>query len=109
MNLESDAVWEEDRCYCYTLWRIWDEAIKPVMFIGLNPSTSVGNGFDNSSDDDGNVSNLSISLNCLTLNSLWLLGLNLLNLDRVFLSLSILLKFVSQSVLLWTLYITSAA
>lgn len=30
------------RCggYRYTLWRIWDESLPAVMFIGLNPSTA---------------------------------------------------------------------
>jgi len=40
VNVNSGAVWGEDHRYRYALWRIWDEAVKPVMFIGLNPSTA---------------------------------------------------------------------
>lgn len=36
----SGANFSECRRYRYALWRIWDDANPPVMFIGLNPSTA---------------------------------------------------------------------
>ncbi len=36
----NGAEFSECRKYRYALWRIWDEAKPPVMFIGLNPSTA---------------------------------------------------------------------
>lgn len=36
----KNAVLSEDRVYRYALWRIWDESMKRVLFIGLNPSTA---------------------------------------------------------------------
>lgn len=37
---ESGAEFSEDRQYRYALWRIWDDSLPLVMFIGLNPSTA---------------------------------------------------------------------
>jgi hypothetical protein len=34
------AVFSPDRCYRYTLTRVWDPAGKKLVFIGLNPSTA---------------------------------------------------------------------
>jgi hypothetical protein len=34
------AVFSECRNYRYTLWRVWDEEIRPLNVIGLNPSTA---------------------------------------------------------------------
>lgn len=34
------AEFSECRKYRYCLWRIWDETLPKVMFIGLNPSTA---------------------------------------------------------------------
>lgn len=39
-NKLSGADFSEDRKYRYALWRIWDESLPLVMFIGLNPSTA---------------------------------------------------------------------
>tara|TARA_R110002126_G_scaffold161549_12_gene309408 strand:+ start:3079 stop:3555 length:477 start_codon:yes stop_codon:yes gene_type:complete len=38
--LRSDAVFSDCRKYRFALWRVWDEALPSVMFIGLNPSTA---------------------------------------------------------------------
>jgi hypothetical protein len=34
------ATFSEDRKYRYSLWRIWDDKLPLVMFIGLNPSNA---------------------------------------------------------------------
>lgn len=44
--MRNRAVFSPDRLYRYTLERIWEGAIPPAMFIGLNPSTA-----DESQDD----------------------------------------------------------
>ena len=44
--LFSDAFFSTDRLYRYALWRIWDDKLPKVLFIGLNPSTA-----DESKDD----------------------------------------------------------
>jgi hypothetical protein len=36
----NGALFSEDRKYRFVLWRIWDEGLSKVMFIGLNPSTA---------------------------------------------------------------------
>ena len=36
----SNAKFSKDRVYRYALWRIWDEALPKLLFIGLNPSTA---------------------------------------------------------------------
>lgn len=36
----NGAEFSDCRRYRYALWRIWDEAKAPAMFIGLNPSTA---------------------------------------------------------------------
>tara|TARA_B100001029_G_C15048979_1_gene449251 strand:- start:946 stop:1422 length:477 start_codon:yes stop_codon:yes gene_type:complete len=36
----SDAFFSEDRLYRYALWRIWNDLLPKVLFIGLNPSTA---------------------------------------------------------------------
>ena len=38
--LKSDAIFSPDRIHRYGLWRIWDDALPKVLFIGLNPSTA---------------------------------------------------------------------
>ena len=38
--LFSDAFFSKDRLYRYALWRIWDNELPKVLFIGLNPSTA---------------------------------------------------------------------
>ena len=38
--MNKGAVFSKDRQYRYALWRIWDETLPKVMFIGLNPSTA---------------------------------------------------------------------
>ena len=38
--LFSDAFFSKDRLYRYALWRIWDDKLPKVLFIGLNPSTA---------------------------------------------------------------------
>jgi hypothetical protein len=43
---DNGAIFSECGKYRYALWRIWDKEKKPVMFIGLNPSTA-----DESKDD----------------------------------------------------------
>lgn len=39
-QIHSGACFSECHNYRYYLWRIWDETISKVMFIGLNPSTA---------------------------------------------------------------------
>ena len=36
----TDATFSDDRVHRYALWRIWDESLPKVLFIGLNPSTA---------------------------------------------------------------------
>ena len=38
--IEKGALFSLDRLYRYLLWRIWDNTKRPVLFIGLNPSTA---------------------------------------------------------------------
>ena len=38
--LKSDAIFSPDRLHRYGLWRIWDDTLPTVLFIGLNPSTA---------------------------------------------------------------------
>ena len=38
--LRSDAVFSDCRKYRFALWRVWDDVLPSVMFIGLNPSTA---------------------------------------------------------------------
>jgi hypothetical protein len=47
--MKRDAYFSLDRKYRYALWRIWDETLPIVMFIGLNPSDA------NESSDDPTV------------------------------------------------------
>jgi len=47
MNLlYSNAIFSKDRVYRYALWRIWDDLLPKLLFIGLNPSTA-----DETNDD----------------------------------------------------------
>ena len=39
-NLLTGAVFSDDEKYRYALWRIWHREKKPLLFIGLNPSTA---------------------------------------------------------------------
>lgn len=39
-GVESFAEFSRDRVYRYTLERIWDRSISPLMVIGMNPSTA---------------------------------------------------------------------
>lgn len=43
------ANFSTDRNYRYLLWRVWDENLPKIMFIGLNPSTA------NETDDDPTI------------------------------------------------------
>ncbi len=36
----SDAKFSKDRIYRYALWRVWDNSLPKLLFIGLNPSTA---------------------------------------------------------------------
>ena len=36
----TGAIFSDDRKYRYALWRLWSMTRKPLMFIGLNPSTA---------------------------------------------------------------------
>ena len=38
--MQSSALFSECRTYRYALWRIWDESLESILFIGLNPSTA---------------------------------------------------------------------
>jgi hypothetical protein len=40
------AIFSEFRTYRYVLWRIWNDSLPKVMFIGLNPSTANENKSD---------------------------------------------------------------
>lgn len=42
VNEIKGADFSEDKLYRYSLWRVWDEALPLVMFVGLNPSTANG-------------------------------------------------------------------
>lgn len=46
MLFKSDAAFSGCRKYRFAIWRVWDDALPYVMFIGLNPSTA-----DESKDD----------------------------------------------------------
>ena len=37
---QNGAIFSEDRKYRFVLWRIWNDELPKVMFIGLNPSTA---------------------------------------------------------------------
>ena len=39
-ELDAGAAFSYCRKYRYSLWRIWDNNLRKVMFIGLNPSTA---------------------------------------------------------------------
>jgi hypothetical protein len=39
-NLGGSALFSDDRKYRFVLWRIWNNQLPKVMFIGLNPSTA---------------------------------------------------------------------
>lgn len=38
--VKQGAHFSQNRLYRYSLWRIWDESMPKLMFIGLNPSTA---------------------------------------------------------------------
>ena len=38
--MKSSALFSECRTYRYALWRVWDESLDSILFIGLNPSTA---------------------------------------------------------------------
>lgn len=40
LSVPSGAIFSEDRKYRYALWRAWIGNHKPLLFIGLNPSTA---------------------------------------------------------------------
>jgi len=40
--MDTGARLSECRSYRYVLWRIWDDSLPKVMFVGLNPSTADG-------------------------------------------------------------------
>src|SRR4051812_49183760 len=46
------ATFSECRKYRYVLWRIWDDTLPKVMFIGLNPSSA------NEDTDDATIRNV---------------------------------------------------
>ncbi len=39
-KMETGAIFSPMRHHRYVLWRIWDESLPKIMFIGLNPSTA---------------------------------------------------------------------
>lgn len=45
----AGSLFSGDRKYRYRLWRIWDDSMPMVMFIGLNPSTA------NEIEDDNTI------------------------------------------------------
>jgi len=42
LTIPKGAIFSEDRKYRYALWRVWSLNRKPLMVIGLNPSTANG-------------------------------------------------------------------
>lgn len=40
LTIPKGAIFSDDGNYRYALWRIWSSYKKPLMFIGLNPSTA---------------------------------------------------------------------
>jgi len=48
-TIKSGAIFSNCREYRYVLWRIWDDDMPKVMFIGLNPSTA------DETDDDPTI------------------------------------------------------
>jgi hypothetical protein len=40
LTILKGAIFSEDRKYRYALWRMWHPTLKPLMCIGLNPSTA---------------------------------------------------------------------
>jgi len=45
--MKTGATFSADNKYRYRLWRIWDESLPLIMFIGLNPSKANGDTNDN--------------------------------------------------------------
>lgn len=39
-DIDCGAVLSSDRCYRYSLWRIWNRRRGLVLWVGLNPSTA---------------------------------------------------------------------
>jgi len=40
LSIPKGAIFSEDRKYRYVLWRLWSQSRKPLLVIGLNPSTA---------------------------------------------------------------------
>lgn len=40
LTILKGAIFSDDRKYRYALWRVWSKTNKPLLFIGLNPSTA---------------------------------------------------------------------
>lgn len=40
LDIPQGAIFSDDRKYRYALWRVWSLIHKPLMIIGLNPSTA---------------------------------------------------------------------
>jgi hypothetical protein len=49
LEVAKGAIFSTDKKYRYALWRVWNDAIPPIMFIGLNPSKA------DSVDDDATI------------------------------------------------------
>jgi hypothetical protein len=39
-EMKTSAIFSTDRLYRYALYRVWDESLPLVLFVGLNPSTA---------------------------------------------------------------------
>lgn len=52
LTIPKGAIFSDDGRYRYALWRVWSTYKKPLMFIGLNPSTA------NQFNDDPTITRL---------------------------------------------------
>jgi hypothetical protein len=52
LSIPKGAIFSDDRKYRYALWRSWTQNRKPLMVIGLNPSTA------NEISDDATITRL---------------------------------------------------
>lgn len=57
LSLSKGAVFSEDRKYRYALWRVWSEIRRPLLMIGLNPSTA------NEATDDPTITRMIVRAN----------------------------------------------
>ena len=57
LSLPKSAIFSEDRRYRYVLWRVWSQTRRPLLMIGLNPSTA------NEISDDPTITRMMVRAN----------------------------------------------